>query len=305
MNNSVIDPSWNPNHTLFVKPIHFNASNDKAKDNQETFVVEEKQMDESFRKCLSYYHMYKEKYDEESDDDLLQIKTKCTFNTFLTCQCKWIGLNKTDELNFNITITKFNESCIGKETSRNNLKEIKLNLQCTVEGLGDGGWKVGYGFNQPVVITVEDSPKETVTLESASSINTLIAACAFLVVATPIVLFLYNKHKKRKKQESFEPSLVKLTEYHGVKMIDNPDYSLSSCESVLSKIEPILPEWLRNKKDMIFDTGCITKGNKLGHGHFGAVFEGKIRLGNAVYVFILYESIIYILVVIIYVYKQN
>ena len=45
------------------------------------------------------------------------------------------------------------------------------------------------------------------------------------------------------------------------------------------------PDWLQNRKEMIYATSCIEIGKRLGDGNFGVVFEGKIRLGNAVYVF--------------------
>jgi hypothetical protein len=46
--------------------------------------------------------------------------------------------------------------------------------------------------------------------------------------------------------------------------------------------DPLVPKWLCERNEMIYDTSCIEKGRQLGHGNFGTVFEGKIQLGNAV-----------------------
>ena len=44
----------------------------------------------------------------------------------------------------------------------------------------------------------------------------------------------------------------------------------------------LLPEWLQERKEMIFPKYSITKGQQLGRGQFGSVFKGKLAQGNAV-----------------------
>ena len=68
---------------------------------------------------------------------------------------------------------------------------------------------------------------------------------------------------------------------------ENPDYS---SDNSLDEFDggSLYPNWLQDHIDMIYDPKCIKKEKKLGQGHFGTVFEGKIRLGNAVYVQFLY-----------------
>jgi hypothetical protein len=44
----------------------------------------------------------------------------------------------------------------------------------------------------------------------------------------------------------------------------------------------VLPEWLEERKEMIFPKDSITKGQQLGKGQFGSVFKGKLVQGNAV-----------------------
>ena len=43
----------------------------------------------------------------------------------------------------------------------------------------------------------------------------------------------------------------------------------------------IFPDWLQNRKEMIFPESAILKGQKLGKGQFGVVMKGALILGNA------------------------
>ena len=42
------------------------------------------------------------------------------------------------------------------------------------------------------------------------------------------------------------------------------------------------PEWLKDKKEMVFLKNSIVKGKLLGKGQFGNVYKGKLHQGNAV-----------------------
>ena len=48
--------------------------------------------------------------------------------------------------------------------------------------------------------------------------------------------------------------------------------------------EPILPDWLNGRKEMIFTSDCIVKGGELGRGQYGSVYRGTLFQGQAVYV---------------------
>ena len=43
-----------------------------------------------------------------------------------------------------------------------------------------------------------------------------------------------------------------------------------------------LPNWLKDKREMVFLKKCIVKGKLLGKGQFGNVYKGKLHQGNAV-----------------------
>ena len=42
------------------------------------------------------------------------------------------------------------------------------------------------------------------------------------------------------------------------------------------------PDWLKDKKEMVFLKNSIVKGKLLGKGQFGNVYKGKLHQGNAV-----------------------
>ena len=44
----------------------------------------------------------------------------------------------------------------------------------------------------------------------------------------------------------------------------------------------ILPEWLTSKKHMIYSQTSVEKECEIGHGEYGTVFKGKLKLGASV-----------------------
>ena len=48
--------------------------------------------------------------------------------------------------------------------------------------------------------------------------------------------------------------------------------------------DSLLPDWLRERKEMIFPEYTVVKGEQLGKGQFGVVLKGALVQGKAVYV---------------------
>ena len=48
--------------------------------------------------------------------------------------------------------------------------------------------------------------------------------------------------------------------------------------------DSLLPDWLRERKEMIFPENTVVKGEQLGKGQFGVVLKGALVQGKAVYV---------------------
>ena len=46
----------------------------------------------------------------------------------------------------------------------------------------------------------------------------------------------------------------------------------------------VIPNWLQNRKEMIFSESAVLKGQQLGKGQFGNVMKGVLLQGNAKYV---------------------
>ena len=46
----------------------------------------------------------------------------------------------------------------------------------------------------------------------------------------------------------------------------------------------ILPDWLRDRKEMLFPETAVIRGEQLGKGQFGTVFKGNLKQGNAMQV---------------------
>ena len=100
-----------------------------------------------------------------------------------------------------------------------------------------------------------------------------LSVVSLLMIVTAIIVagFFY----KRKKQNH---------RWLATAFIPNKLYKNNKCLLEVDDDNLILPDWLKEKKDMIFSQDSIEKGIKLGSGYFGAVFKGKIIQGNAVYV---------------------
>ena len=48
--------------------------------------------------------------------------------------------------------------------------------------------------------------------------------------------------------------------------------------------DSLLPDWLRERKEMIFPETAVVMGEQLGKGQFGVVLKGALVQGKAVYV---------------------
>ena len=63
-------------------------------------------------------------------------------------------------------------------------------------------------------------------------------------------------------------------------------------EGFVKKEEFVLPDWLMNRREMIFPETSVIKGQQLGRGQFGIVQKGELVQGYAKYVKIYKNCII-------------
>ena len=95
-----------------------------------------------------------------------------------------------------------------------------------------------------------------------------------------IILLLIGIFCTFKKRSSNEKTIIrpKVTE---IEMRSNDLYRRDETLKSFDR-KSNLPEWLKERKEVIFSKNSIVKGKQLGEGQFGTVFEGKLFQGNAV-----------------------
>ena len=192
---------------------------------------------------------------------------KCNLSDVNICTCNLINLQNvtcgcTSDLQ--MEIIPLNSTHIPKEN-------VKVDLLCEIQN----GDEI-YGFVQPVEL-ISSSIKSRIGTApigiAGTSTIVVIAVLVFLILTSSIVVY-YRKEAKKKQINT-------IANLSPSKWVENPDYSGSESADEVDG-DPLLPTWLLDRNEMIYDGSCIEKGRRLGGGNFGDVFEGKIRLGNAV-----------------------
>ena len=111
------------------------------------------------------------------------------------------------------------------------------------------------------------------TLESASDFL-IMTMTFFIIIAIVSAVVKVVRHVKKKNNGS-ETELE----------IDPEDNSLwSKAENAfeIDDKESLLPDWLKERKEMIFPNESIEKYQEIGRGQFGTVLKAKLAQGQAV-----------------------
>ena len=239
--------------------------------NTTTWLLNENDMDQEFLNCFSYHENYHLHYENES----LRIETTCTVNN------DWLNDNKFHHSKYKCFVNRTSSYQIQVTTDDDHPSEleIKVNLACNV--IYAYKFRRNFLFIQPLHLrfnSVYNPPLSTeapINGASSSTAITVVVVMVFLGLTTAVV-FHHKRHTAKSPMK-----ILSTSSRPNMEWANNPNYSQSSSlEEPLD--DPLLPGWLSENNEMIFDITCITKGRKLGHGNFGAVFEGKIQLGNAV-----------------------
>ena len=109
----------------------------------------------------------------------------------------------------------------------------------------------------------------------ASPIKITSISLGVLVFSMAIIFILLRLYKNKEKNPSIPQTIWKANDLYDSKQ------SLSLLDVDSSDLNG-LPDWLRNRKEMIFSKNSIENGKLLGKGQFGNVYKGKFRHGNAV-----------------------
>ena len=68
----------------------------------------------------------------------------------------------------------------------------------------------------------------------------------------------------------------------GIYPEDNSLWSKSENAFEVDDKDSLLPDWLMERKEMIFPIESVEKYQEIGRGQFGIVFKGKLAQGQAV-----------------------
>ena len=224
------------------------------------------ELSDEFQLCYDFHYNHTENYDE-TGENVAKKKAghrinKKYIHTYINTGCR---LNET-ALSGNCSFTNEDSKPLIDIMILGNIEElewkkIELFLVCTLTYN-----KKDYIFPQLVQL-----PKQLSISPFSANVGIIVVIVCLALTSS---IILYYKRNTICRKMTWE---------------DNPNYSESTSANEEDG-NSFLPNWLIERNEMIYDTTCIEKGQELGHGNFGTVFEGRIRLGNAVYIFYLYVA---------------
>ena len=252
---AVIRDSWSYSKPLELFIYDYNVSEFPR------WPVTTTEIDPNFRICFDFYknNSHRNYYERRHVKDI-------------TVECEIDSKQDKFKLFENCTYDEsMNQIALTMKVKTHELDKIKVDLRCHIHYSGKFTCQnCKFTYNQPVILQMKS------TLNRAdSSIVAISIVLLIFTLSTAIIFYYYrNTRSEQKSIVSSTPSPTMFWE-------ENPNYSRYDSLDTLDN-NPLYPNWLENRSDMIYDSRCIKKEKKLGQGHFGTVFEGKIWLGNAV-----------------------
>ena len=111
------------------------------------------------------------------------------------------------------------------------------------------------------------------TLETVSDF--LIMILIFFIIIAILAAVAKIAHDIKKKSNGSETELEIYPE-------DNSLWSKAENAFEMDDKESLLPDWLKERKEMIFPNESIEKYQEIGRGQFGTVLKAKLAQGQAV-----------------------
>ena len=99
-----------------------------------------------------------------------------------------------------------------------------------------------------------------------------VSAISTIIVLVIVILCIWYCKRLQKNNNTSAPATWEKN--------SNYDYQENLHQGLQN--ESILPDWLEERKEIIFPPECIKKGKRIGQGQFGSVFKGLFTQGNAV-----------------------
>ena len=111
------------------------------------------------------------------------------------------------------------------------------------------------------------------TLESESDF--VIMTIVFFIIIAILAAVVKVVHDIKKKNNGSDTELETYPE-------DNSLWSKAENPYEIDDKESLLPDWLKERKEMIFPNESIEKYQEIGRGQFGTVLKAKLAQGQAV-----------------------
>ena len=113
----------------------------------------------------------------------------------------------------------------------------------------------------------------------------IIIAFVSVAVVSILVALVFKYHKKKTKNEftTIKSALNELEKFRNGE-IQRLDPSMLNGKSIqnISNEDDAYPEWLKARKEMLFSSNHLERGDKLGNGKYGSVYKGKLFQGKSV-----------------------
>ena len=110
------------------------------------------------------------------------------------------------------------------------------------------------------------SALDTAQTSKTSPVVAILLTMLFVLVAGIVMVLYYYKQKVGRKSSSGKWETNDL--YYSLRVVNE---------------ESILPNWLKDKKEVIFPQQSIERYQQLGNGQYGSVYKGMLNQGQAKY----------------------
>ena len=124
----------------------------------------------------------------------------------------------------------------------------------------------------------------------------LIAFIIFIAITASVCIYRQiSKHAEAASKELWEDNKFYESDNSTASHEDENKFNYKTESAVHCR--PMLPDWLKNREEMVYPQNCLERGRQLGSGQFGTVCMGKLVQGTAVYVMYLFSVLTSVFIV--------
>ena len=147
-----------------------------------------------------------------------------------------------------------------------------------------------YSFSALIEPTIETQPNiHDVTLTTVTISFLLIAFMICIAITASVYIYRQiSKHAEAASKVLWEDNKFYESDNSTASIEDENKFTYKTETESPVDCRPMVPDWLKNRKEMVYPQNCIERCRQLGSGQFGTVFMGKLVQGTAVYVIYLF-----------------